>query len=308
MKLAPTVLLADQEMRNRFGKELLRRGEYEAACQEFDGVVRGCGLADIYDRSEALANLGRAASQKGDFARAALYHQRVCLLCLGYNLGMISPSLSMILAHRVCREQARAHLAAGRIEDARLTIRQCLDLLPGNLDLPVALVPALQAKGLKVDGDKLFDSVFGMYEKLIADYPRCAWAQHNLAWLSVRCGRKLDEALKATLKAVELEPSNVLYLDTLAEVYFQKGNKEEASKRMKQCLEREPGSVYFEKQLKRFEAGDPKAPLPTGISWIKKSEEAFVLPLDLSSTGGGFRGHLKGGTGSLNIAPNSFFP
>jgi hypothetical protein len=31
---------------------------------------------------------------------------------------------------------------------------------------------------------------------------------------------------------------------------------------MKRCLALEPKNDYFQKQLKRFEAGDPKAPVP----------------------------------------------
>jgi hypothetical protein len=32
---------------------------------------------------------------------------------------------------------------------------------------------------------------------------------------------------------------------------------------MKKCLEREPKREFFKKQLRRFEMGDPKLPIPT---------------------------------------------
>ena len=51
-------------------------------------------------------------------------------------------------------------------------------------------------------------------------------------------------------------------LDTLAEVHFQRGDRDQALQLMKKCIELDPKNRYFRDQLKRFEAGDPKAPLP----------------------------------------------
>ena len=55
---------------------------------------------------------------------------------------------------------------------------------------------------------------------------------------------------------------NGWYDRTLAEVHFQRGDKDKAIELMKKCLELEPANRYFKKQAQRFEAGDPKAKLP----------------------------------------------
>jgi hypothetical protein len=65
-------------------------------------------------------------------------------------------------------------------------------------------------------------------ERLCADYPRAAGCHNRAAWLAARCGRRHDQALEHARKAVEQEPGNAGYLDTLAEVHFQRGDRGKA--------------------------------------------------------------------------------
>ena len=58
--------------------------------------------------------------------------------------------------------------------------------------------------------------------------------------------------------AVHLSPENAGYLDTLAEVLFQRGEQAEALRLIRRCVELAPTREYFRRQLKRIEAGDPK--------------------------------------------------
>ncbi len=52
------------------------------------------------------------------------------------------------------------------------------------------------------------------------------------------------------------------HLDTLAEILFQLGKKDEAVATQKKAITLSPKRVYFKKQLARIEAGDPNAPRP----------------------------------------------
>ena len=63
-------------------------------------------------------------------------------------------------------------------------------------------------------------------------------------------------------KAVELAPKASGHWDTLGEVYFQRGDKDKAVEIARKAVAMEPKRAYFRKQLKRIQAGDPKAPLP----------------------------------------------
>jgi predicted Zn-dependent protease len=80
--------------------------------------------------------------------------------------------------------------------------------------------------------------------------------------MAARCRRHLDRALEHARKAVALAPAEPGYLDTLAEVQFQRGEKDRAIENMKKCLALSPKSDYFRKQLERFERGDPSAEVP----------------------------------------------
>ena len=62
----------------------------------------------------------------------------------------------------------------------------------------------------------------------------------------------LDKALDHAQRAVELEPQ-AGNIDTLAEVYFRRGNRAEALRLARRCLEMEPDGEHYKKQLARFE-------------------------------------------------------
>jgi Flp pilus assembly protein TadD len=80
--------------------------------------------------------------------------------------------------------------------------------------------------------------------------------------LSACCGRNLDGALEHARKAVELAPDNAGYIDTLAEVYFQRGDKDKAVAAQRKAVELDPKKSYNRKKLARIEAGDPSKPRP----------------------------------------------
>jgi tetratricopeptide (TPR) repeat protein len=108
----------------------------------------------------------------------------------------------------------------------------------------------------------LFKSTWQPYEAVVKSYPKCAWARNQLGWLSACCKRDLDRGLVHARQAVAVAPDSSAYHDTLAEVLFQLGKKDEALKAQKKAVELAPKRAYFRKQLKRIEAGDPKAPRP----------------------------------------------
>jgi tetratricopeptide (TPR) repeat protein len=94
------------------------------------------------------------------------------------------------------------------------------------------------------------------------EFPQSAWAHNKAARLAARCNRDLDAALDHARKGVELEPDDAGHLDTLAEVYIQRGDKVKAVELMKKCIEMQPRYEYFRKQLQRMQAGDRDADVP----------------------------------------------
>jgi Flp pilus assembly protein TadD len=111
----------------------------------------------------------------------------------------------------------------------------------------------------------------------IADAPDRASLCNQLAWLIGNTEGDFDEALRCAQKAVELRPESGSLMDTLAHVYFARGERQKAVETQERAAELEPHSAlilgqldYFRKALEEAEAGprqvekpanpDPKAP------------------------------------------------
>jgi tetratricopeptide (TPR) repeat protein len=158
--------------------------------------------------------------------------------------------------------QARAALAAGKLEAVRSEAEACLALTPGNLDLAILLVPELAKRGRTEDADTVYSRAAKAYADLCQSHPQSAFAHNSAAWLAACCRRDLASAQTHAEKAMALAPKFAGYRDTLAEVHFQRGDRAKAIALMKECQRMEPKNQYFVKQMQRFEAGDPSVPPP----------------------------------------------
>lgn len=149
-----------------------------------------------------------------------------------------------------------------QVTQAVQAIRLVQAIMPEDLNVPLQVVTRLDKLGKKKDADDIFEAAFTIHQKLDAKAAQNPNPANDLAWLCAVCRRRLDDALVLSGKAVALEPKNPAFLDTLAEVHFQKGNRERALELMKQCVELAPDNDYFRQQRDRFEKGDPATPPP----------------------------------------------
>lgn len=83
--------------------------------------------------------------------------------------------------------------------------------------------------------------------------------KNTLAWFRARSHRKLDEALKLAREAVEGDPNNPAYIDTLAEVHHQLGRSDEAVQIERLALKLDPAAPELEYQMRRFLRGRARA-------------------------------------------------
>jgi tetratricopeptide (TPR) repeat protein len=261
MELAHLTPLANEETRFGFARALAERGHAEAARRERDLLVR-IGPPQNWEMNETLRLVGYEAMRRRDYAAAALLLERFGLQCLAADTSFVDYGALVHVPAVIQQNRALALAAAGKFAEARTVAEQALASTPGNLNVPIQLAAILDEAGRKADADALFARVFQVYRKLATDYPRSGMVHNSLAWLCAACRRELDEGLTHATKATELEPQSAGYLDTLAEIQFQRGDKAKAVELMTRCRELEPTNAYFKKQLQRFEAGDPKAKLP----------------------------------------------
>jgi tetratricopeptide (TPR) repeat protein len=155
-------------------------------------------------------------------------------------------------------------LARGDVEGALREAAAAQELLPGQSSPAIYLVPELARQNRAADADKVYDAAAAEQDRLCRDWPNSALFHNNRAWLAARCRRDLDGAVEHARKAVELAPKAAGYRETLAEAYFQRGERDAALERIKQALELDPKNSYYAKQRQRIEAGDRAAPVPEG--------------------------------------------
>lgn len=98
-----------------------------------------------------------------------------------------------------------------------------------------------------------FDKAESLFKKSIELDEKNAIALNNLAWLYCEHKTKLDDGVKYATKAVELDPRNDNYLDTLAEVYFLLEQYDDAIDVMKKAISINPNYTYLQQQLKKIE-------------------------------------------------------
>jgi len=108
---------------------------------------------------------------------------------------------------------------------------------------------------------KQYDKAVAAYDKAIVIKPNSPEALNNYAYLLAELSKDLDKAFQMAVKATKLDPNNPSYIDTLAWVYFGKGEYSDALRYLKKALQMQPdvgeillhiGKTYI--QLGQFDA------------------------------------------------------
>jgi len=254
MDMALLMPLANGNARYYLAKGLEDHGLEEEANRQWDLIVRTGQFGD-WAGNEAARKLGNRFSGQ-DNLKAAAYWERLLLSCLKTSTGASKIGGYLKLSHLIHKARARGLLAAGKIDAALAEIELSRQAMPGSIGLAEDLVSELVKAGRKAEADALFAKVFAANEAVCKDFPKAATWLNNTAWLAARCDRNLDAALGYATRATELAPDKPGYLDTLAEVHYRRGNRDQAVKLAKRCLELAPEDVHYQEQLARFEKGE----------------------------------------------------
>ncbi len=152
---------------------------------------------------------------------------------------------------------------------------------------------------------KKFDLAEAEFRKVLEMNPENSSAMNYLGYMFADRGERLPEALQLVTKALELEPGNYAYLDTLGWVFYQLGRLPEAEQQLKLSLEksgRDPtvhdhlGDVYFragkikdaigqwEASIKEYQTGAPAENEPTEVAKVQKKLEGARVRLAKESS------------------------
>jgi tetratricopeptide (TPR) repeat protein len=267
MRQAHLLPLGNSALRFYFAGALARRGFQDAAHREYD-LLRVLGEPclkefDSFYTSEAVRDLATRALARKEWLAGTDAYERHFLRGLHPGIALSRAGAAVGVPATLHRWRARGLLQAGKVDDALREAAVTTAYLPGGVNLAIDLVPDLERKGRKKEAGQLFTDALALHEGLIRDYPRAAVMYNQAAWLCACCKRDLAKGLAHARKAVALDPARPAYHDTLAEVLFQLGKQKEAVEAQKKAIALDPKRTYYRKQLKRFQAGNPKAERPS---------------------------------------------
>lgn len=262
MTVARSFPLAMEAERVSLAEAMRLHGAPEDAARELEFLARTGPLMEPGNVGYVTEALAREMSRRKEYEAAAILGGRDLLPFLHANVWYSQDEFLLIAPDHQHLRLARARIAKGRLDDAVAEVRRCLKLLPGDIEAVIAIAPPLEKAGRAKEADEIFAQVHDLYDKALVEYPRSPMLLNNLAWMEAICRRRLDDAVAHAGKAVELDPDNPAFMDTLAEALFLKGEKVKALELMKKCVKLDPKNEYFQKQLKRFEAGDITSPNP----------------------------------------------
>jgi Tfp pilus assembly protein PilF len=209
-----------------------------------------------YERNEALRRTAEDLATAGDNLAAAGRWDKAFLQNLTNLLSFQEPWANVVVPALIHKARALGQIKAGQVEAGLNEARLALTETPADADALIDLVNALDAAGHHKEADALYASQTALYHKLIETYPKSGPLHNQLAWAQVMCHRDLDDALKNGQRAVDLEPFSTASRDTLAEVFFARGDATAAAAQMQKCIELEPNVPRHRQQLARFRAAE----------------------------------------------------
>lgn len=255
MRLAELIALAP-EARSALAAGLQERGHRDLAAAQFR-IVHRTAAPDSSQVAGAAQQVGNLISGKEPL-RAAECWQELLLHVLNANSGFVEVEGYLTLPHVIHKVRAKGGLAAGKSDELLAELARCEKLLPGDVRMIVELIPKLDKAGQTDAADLLFAQAFNVHHGVCEEFPASATYLNNTAWLAARSQRKLDEALELANKALALAPNEAAYHDTLAEVHFQRGDRDAAVAAAKKGLELAPSNALFQNRLKHFETSELK--------------------------------------------------
>ena len=253
--------LGNEQVRLDFAYALGKRNYVDDALIQFD-LVSKTGEPGSYSVGASSRALASRLIEKKSFEKAADGYELAMLRCMTPFVSFTQSQAYVNVPSLIARLRCRAAIDTGDFDKVDSFAAKAFDLQPGEVELPILVYQPLIAKGKKELADKIFASAKKSIQKVGDDYPNCAWAHNSAAWLSACCKSDLIWGLNQAEVAIKLDGKSAAHLDTLAEVLFQLKRQKEAVEAQTKAVALEPTKIYYKKQLKRIQNGDPSVDRP----------------------------------------------
>jgi tetratricopeptide (TPR) repeat protein len=138
-------------------------------------------------------------------------------------------------------------------EAARSIFDQVNQFSPGSPSLVENIVPRLDELGQTELADYITQQTSLFFEDILVRYPNSPVNRNNYAWLLACAQRRLDTVLRHAELAVQLQPQEHTYIDTLAEAHFVRGEFDKAIEAIERSIALDPPRRYYRNQLKKYQ-------------------------------------------------------
>jgi tetratricopeptide (TPR) repeat protein len=214
-------------------------------------IVETYRMAKDFAKAEAVAN----AAYKRYPEDRTLIVVRASLLA---DLGKGDEAIRDMKAFIKGREDHQNYITLAQIYEKSKKYAEMADALQKAEDLANGedeVETVVFLRGAMYERQKNFPAAEAEFRKVLAKNADSASALNYLGYMLADRNVRLEEAYEMIKKAVDLDPGNAAYLDSLGWVYFRLGKLHEAELALKQALQRfskDPtihdhlGDVYFE--------------------------------------------------------------
>lgn len=128
------------------------------------------------------------------------------------------------------------------------------------------------ALGALYERQKKYDQAEAAFRQVLKQDPSNVMTLNYLGYMMADHGLHLEEALGMIKRAVELDPQNAAYLDSLGWVYFKLGNYDEAEDNLRRAVEKQPNDPTIQDHLGELYAKTGKLKLAT-VHWERALDE-----------------------------------
>jgi tetratricopeptide (TPR) repeat protein len=128
------------------------------------------------------------------------------------------------------------------------------------------------ALGALYERQKKYDQAEQAFRQVLKQDPNNSMTLNYLGYMMADHGMHLEEALTMIKHAVEMDPQNPAYLDSLGWVYFKLGNYDEAEDNLRRAVEKQPNDPTIQDHLGELYAKTGKLKLAT-VHWERALDE-----------------------------------
>ena len=231
-----------------------------AQLEDSDYLDMAVRLADPqqYSFSRMLAIKYNAANEAGRYREAAQSLNFNRHLVLKPTMSFTDPGFYIRNAAQYLWLQSVAELQEGNDEKALHLLRESHTIMPNNSLLGEDVYPKFDQKGYHREVTALYEISRDKLLERLEYLPDSCQLRNELAWMCSLVNRDIDLAMKLSKESVEMRPHSAAYIDTLANVYFAKGDRGKAIALSERAVGLMPFDEELLGQLEKFK----NAPIP----------------------------------------------